>query len=189
MKSVFCTLFVFLVTTTSANANLIVNGGFETGTLSSWSSTNTIIVSSNGSHGGSYNAVFSQVSPPSYDTLSQTVSASPGTYNLDFWLYYNDATGQEFKVVFDGVTVVDLTSQLNSGGGAYIHVVENGITATDLNPVLTFESQNFVNYMRFDDVNLVAAIPEPSSLSLAGFGALGFIANEIRRRYSSRIQA
>ncbi len=114
---------------------------------------------------------------------------SPGTYNLDFWLYYNDATGQEFKVVFDGVTVVDLTSQLNSGGGAYIHVVENGITATDLNPVLTFESQNFVNYMRLDDVNLVAAIPEPSSLSLAGFGALGFIANEIRRRYSSRIQA
>ncbi len=78
MKSVFCTLFGFLVTTTSANANLIVNGSFETGTLSSWSSTNTIIVSSNGSHGGSYNAVFSQVSPPSYDTLSQTVSASPG---------------------------------------------------------------------------------------------------------------
>jgi hypothetical protein len=189
MKNVLLAFSVFLFAEASARANLIVNGGFETGTLSPWSKTNNVSVVTSGPHTGTNDALFSQIASPSFNSLSQTISTSTGNFDLDFWLLYNNsssANNQEFKVTFDGVTIIDLITQLNSGGGGYVHIQQSGITSAHVNPLLTFQSVNPAFFMRLDDVNLVAVpVPEPSSLTLAGFGVLGFVTFQIRRRQRS----
>ena len=184
MKKILLALVVLICFSASAKANLITNGGFEAGTLSPWTVTNNVSVVSSGPHSGSYDALFQQVSSPSFDTLSQTINAGPGKYDLDFWLYYNDNTSQEFKVTFDGNTVLDLTTQLQTGGGAYKHVTVKGITTNSASTKLIFSSQNPAYYMRLDDVNLIAsaAVPEPSSATLLGLGAVGLTIGAYRRR-------
>lgn len=60
--------------------NLITNGGFETGTLDGWASTNAMITAVS-PHSGRYSAMFPAGLAPS--SLSQTVTVEPGeNFNL-----------------------------------------------------------------------------------------------------------
>lgn len=65
--------------------NGIANGGFETGTLSSWTSAGTTSVVAGG-HTGSYAARAGSTNPTNGDsTISQTFTAPTGSTQVTFW--------------------------------------------------------------------------------------------------------
>ncbi|MEV4555583.1 putative Ig domain-containing protein [Kitasatospora sp. NPDC049285] len=92
-------------------AQLIANPGFETGSTSSWTETNsggasTINSSSSEpAHSGSYDAWLDGYGTTNTDTLAQTVTLPTGctSYNLSFWLHIDSAAST--TTVFDKLTV------------------------------------------------------------------------------------
>ncbi|MEV7215136.1 putative Ig domain-containing protein [Kitasatospora cineracea] len=92
-------------------AQLITNPGFETGSTSGWTETNsggssTINSSSSEpAHSGSYDAWLDGYGAANTDTLAQTVTLPAGctTYSLSFWLHIDSASSA--TTVFDTLTV------------------------------------------------------------------------------------
>lgn len=80
------TLFDDVATgTASSGGNAIVNAGFETGNLSSWTSAGTTSVVTGG-HTGSYAARAGSTSPTNGDSsISQTFTAQTGNTKVSFW--------------------------------------------------------------------------------------------------------
>lgn len=95
----------------SAASNPIVNGGFETGSFSGWSTSgaSTTIVAS-GAHSGNFAAMAGSTSPTAGDSnIIQTFTAAPGDTTLSFW--YNVTCPD--TVSFDWATA---TLRDNTGG-------------------------------------------------------------------------
>ncbi|MGW4697106.1 putative Ig domain-containing protein [Kitasatospora cineracea] len=92
-------------------AQLITNPGFETGSTSGWTETNSggsSTINSSASepaHSGSYDAWLDGYGAANTDTLAQTVTLPAGcsSYNLSFWLHIDSASST--TTVFDTLTV------------------------------------------------------------------------------------
>src|SRR6478609_2072234 len=92
-------------------AQLITNPGFETGSTSGWTETNsngTSTVNSSSSepaHSGSYDAWLDGYGTTTTDTLAQTVTLPSGcaAYTLSFWLHIDSAAST--TSAFDTLTV------------------------------------------------------------------------------------
>ena len=65
--------------------NAVVNGGFETGSLSSWTASGVYSVVSSGAHSGTYAAELGNSNPSNTSTLKQTFTAASGNTTLTFW--------------------------------------------------------------------------------------------------------
>ncbi|MBR7825722.1 putative Ig domain-containing protein [Actinospica sp. MGRD01-02] len=65
--------------------NAVVNGGFETGSLSGWTPAGTYSVVSSGAHSGTYAAELGNSNPSNTSTLAQTFTAASGNTTLTFW--------------------------------------------------------------------------------------------------------
>lgn len=88
----------------------IVNGGFETGSFSGWSTSgpSTTIVSS-GAHSGNYAAMAGSTSETSGDSdIIQTFTAAPGDTTLSFW--YNVTCADSVAHDWATATLTDNTS-------------------------------------------------------------------------------
>ena len=92
---------------TGGGPNLIVNGGFETGDFTGWTTTHaasgSFLAVGHFPHSGTFGAVFAGTTEDSFDSISQTLATLPGhTYLVDFWLENNPggtgATVSEFVV-------------------------------------------------------------------------------------------
>ncbi|MGW4807029.1 hydrolase [Kitasatospora sp. NPDC004272] len=92
-------------------AQLITNPGFETGSTSGWTETNsngTSTINSSSSepaHSGSYDAWLDGYGTTTTDTLAQTVTLPAGcaAYTLSFWLHIDSAASS--TSAFDTLTV------------------------------------------------------------------------------------
>jgi len=63
----------------------LTNGGFEAGSLSSWTSAGATSVSTSSPHSGSYAALVGSTSPSTTSSISQTFTAPSGSTHLAFW--------------------------------------------------------------------------------------------------------
>ena len=167
-------------------AELVTNGGFETGNLSGWSLTgNTGFsgVTTSPVHSGQF--AFFDGAVGSLGTLSQTVATIAGqSYNFSFWLQSDGGTPNTFTASLGGVA---LTAALVNSGSFSFTQFSGTIVAASNNATLSFGFRDDPGFWELDDVSLtngIAGVPEPASwaLMLTGFLGAGAAIRANRRR-------
>jgi hypothetical protein len=167
-----------------ASADLIVNGGFETGDFTGWTvAAGATFVTGcgfdTGCHSGNYFAALGSVGADG--TLSQTFLDTAGqTLVLTYWLASDGGTPSDFSVDWNGVQIPG-SALTNTPAGGYVKYTFD-VTSTGAD-TLTFLERNDPSWWGFDDVSLnyAGAVPEPASLALLGTGLVA-AAGAIRRR-------
>jgi hypothetical protein len=170
-------------------AELVTNGGFETGTLSGWTGGGSFTGvqcpgPGPGVHGGNCSLFDGNIG--STDALSQVVATVAGqTYDYSFWLQSDGGTPNAFTFSLGGVTLVTLTNAPASSG--FTHFT-GSVVAASSNASLTFGFRDDPGFWFLDDVSLTgAAVPEPASwaLMLTGFLGAGAAIRANRRRQAA----
>lgn len=143
-------------------ADLIVNGGFETG-FTGWTTGPISYVQyivTSPVHSGHYAAEIAGI-PSRPDTLSQTVATTAGqTYDLSFWRFQPSAVSNSLTLTWNGTTVF---SELNTGSQPYQNFSANVVgTGSD---TLVFNSvSQIATYLDDVSLNAISAVPEPSTI-------------------------
>ena len=175
-------------------ADLIVNGGFETGDFTGW----TTIPGASGSafgvnatspgrgypHSGTYEAYFGAFSTDE-DRIYQDLATVAGqSYTIDFWLRNNMGGQNRFDVTWGGGSIL---SEVNAPGSPSTPYTEYTFTEVASGSTTRLEFAGYNNpsfaFFNLDDVSVnVAAVPEPSNFILAGLGISGFLMAAFARR-------
>jgi Carbohydrate binding domain/PEP-CTERM motif len=177
--------------TGAASANIVVNGGFETGDLSGYDASSCGCDVTNSSafvHSGNYGLSFFGAG---HDyLLSQTLATSSGTtYTIDFFAKFLGGSPNDISVTFGGVQVLDLVNQATSSVWQEYSVTG---MATSSSTVLTFGLRQDPSASALDDISVNAittATPEPSSWAMMILGFAGIGAMTYRRRKSAMLTA
>ncbi|MDX2036580.1 MAG: PEP-CTERM sorting domain-containing protein [Isosphaeraceae bacterium] len=186
-------LFVILSPVAQAT-NLVVNPGFETGDLTGWTLMDGSGLTFVGdattlpplvAHTGTYFTTFAASVP---ESIEQDIPTTPGTeYTFSFWLMNETGlpsgvpptNGFQALASWNGTAVLEL---VNSPAFGYTLFTFN-VTATSAISTIKFSALNENFGWGLDDVSLVAvtAVPEPTTVALAGLGIVFGVARGRRR--------
>jgi hypothetical protein len=183
MKRYLATFFfpigaLLIATAGPTSANLIVNGDFETGDFTGWTTTPAATGSNFGvttlppAH-DTLGAFFSADSSD-FDTISQTFATTPGaSYDLSF--FYQVVADQGalahngFRVLFNGVEVF---SNFDANPG-FVPFTFPNLQATGSMTTVEFQARN-ATLGGFDYLDDVSVTPSPTP---SGAGGVGYWAN------------
>lgn len=191
-KSIFKMLAVAAVAVcgaTSSMANLVTNGGFESGDTG-WSYSPSMSIST--SYGfwantGTGAAVTWCVGHACVSTLGQgayigqTLTTTAGsTYDLSFWVGENAGPTSEMSVFWDGVMIADILNPANntiqSSGNNMVQFTFSGLAASGASTYFEIHGRQDPAGISFDDVAVTGAsnaVPEPESIALVGLALAG----------------
>jgi hypothetical protein len=178
-------------------ANVVQNGGFETGDFTNWTAQGWVVTTANSGEvpfAGSYYAYTGCVGDPCINgtpdqqaSISQTLATTAGqTYTLTFEFMTLYGTPNELDVLWNGTSVLDL----GPGGTlgvvpAYTLYTVSNLSATSSSSTLTFLGRQDPAYDALDNVDVelsgTGSTPEPSTWLLMG-GALLPLLRAARRR-------
>lgn len=182
-----CLAALALFASVGVHANLVTNGGFETGDFTGWSTFGFTLPGFDGVDGnfpqsGSFAAFFGEPTAPG--GISQTLATTAGKfYTISFWLANEaDPLGTRIPNSFafnwnGGAAELTLSNVLGPDG--YTHYSFT-LLATSALTDLTFAFLSVPAFWDFDTVSVNLA-PEPGSLALVALGG-GIIAAFKRRR-------
>lgn len=201
MKSVNRALLASLVimgaTAGTANANLVVNGGFEDPALpygswtvfsgiTGWSLTSGHSIEVQNHVAGSPYEGDQHVELDSYanSAMAQTIATVAGqNYNLSFAYSPRPsvAAGSNYINVFWNGALLASPTGTTSGDTSWT-VYNYLVTAAGATSVLEFSASGTSDSLGgyIDDVRLESSVPAPASLALLGLGLLGF--SGVRRK-------
>lgn len=173
----------------AASTELVANGGFEEGSLASWSGSVLLnpfsgvdCPGAGAAAEGSCQAFLGTFGDSS--SLSQTLATTAGqAYAVSFSFASDGSTPASFAVSFGGQTLYSVASPAAASAQAFVFTA----TAVDTSTSLVFDFSNDGGYYLLDAVS-VTAVPEPGSavlMSLGGLGALGLSAVRRRRQRSA----
>jgi hypothetical protein len=155
------TSFAFTVTSTTGGG--VTNGGFETGSLTGWTTTGSTGVTTSGPHSGGDAALVGSTSPTTTSSISQTFTAPTGSATLAFWynvtcpdtVTYDWATAT-LKDNTAGTTTTVLAKTCTNGAGW--KQVSKAVTAGhSYTLTLTNRDDNYAGdatYTKYDDVTV-----------------------------------
>lgn len=164
------------LTVTAPSASPLANGGFETGSLSAWTSSGTATVIAGAAHSGSYGAQLGSTSPSTDSAIVQTFTLPANAQQLSFWydnhcpdtLTYDWATAT-LKDNTTGTTNTVLAKTCTTTG-AWTQVVTNVAASAGHSVTLTLSNHddNYsgdATYTAYDDVTVTTGTPDTTSPS------------------------
>ena len=162
----------------ASGANLVQNGGFETGDLSSWTevgNTGYGAVTCGAAPEGDCEAFFGPIG--SLGGISQSIATTAGgDYAISLVFNSDGGTPGGFEVDFGGQTLLSLTNPPAAGNQTFTF----DASATDANTILQIQFQDDSGFMFLDDVR-VSSVPEPATFVLMSLGLLGLAASRRRK--------
>ena len=183
-----------LAAASSASAQIVTNGGFETGDFTGWTGVGNNGfqgVSTGAAHSGTFGAFFGPVG--STGGIDQTIATTAGdTYTFSFWLQGDGDQTNSFEADWNGTSVFSLS---DAAGQPYT-LESFTTTATASSTAIQFLFRDDPGYWDFDDVSGVvddgpgggnlSVTPEPATMGLLATGLVGIAGFGRRRRKDAK---